>query len=163
MRAFNKHRCYASGIMAWTGDYGYLYEKIGYYKGRRGWVLQHRVVIAEHLGRPLTSEEHVHHIDNNPANNAIGNLALVNRREHYLINKIVQFIKDPRDVVKTGEMVKVKVLEIDIARKRISLSMKQNSDSLEVKRPRSKPKSAAKTITPAQGSLANALAKALNK
>ena len=36
------------------------------------------------------------------------------------------FIKDPRDAVKTGEMVKVRVLEIDVARQRISLSMKKN-------------------------------------
>lgn len=79
-----------------VGKHGYLYEKIGHYKGRRGWVLQHRVVMAEHLGHPLTSDEHVHHIDNDPANNALDNLALVNRREHYLINKVVQFIKDPR-------------------------------------------------------------------
>lgn len=37
------------------------------------------------------------------------------------------FVKDPRDVVKTGEMVKVKVLEIDVARKRIALSMKKEA------------------------------------
>jgi len=35
-----------------------------------------------------------------------------------------KFVKDPRDVVKTGEIVKVKVLEVDLARKRISLSMR---------------------------------------
>jgi uncharacterized protein len=34
------------------------------------------------------------------------------------------FVKDPHDVVKAGEIVKVKVEEIDISRKRISLSMK---------------------------------------
>jgi uncharacterized protein len=39
------------------------------------------------------------------------------------------FVKDPRDVVKTGEMVKVKVLEIDVARQRISLSMKKNPET----------------------------------
>lgn len=33
------------------------------------------------------------------------------------------FIKDPRDVVKAGEVVKVKVLEIDLKRQRIGLSM----------------------------------------
>jgi uncharacterized protein len=37
------------------------------------------------------------------------------------------FVKDPRDVVKTGEMVKVKVLEIDVPRKRIALSMKKEA------------------------------------
>ncbi len=34
-----------------------------------------------------------------------------------------EFVKDPRNVVKTGQIVKVKVLEVDIPRKRISLSM----------------------------------------
>lgn len=36
-----------------------------------------------------------------------------------------QFVKDPRDVVKVGQIVKVRVLEVDVPRRRISLSMKQ--------------------------------------
>ena len=35
-----------------------------------------------------------------------------------------RFVKDPRDVVKAGDIVKVKVLEVDLPRKRISLTMK---------------------------------------
>jgi uncharacterized protein len=35
-----------------------------------------------------------------------------------------RFVKDPREVVKAGDIVKVKVLEVDLARKRISLTMK---------------------------------------
>ncbi|MGE5316657.1 MAG: S1 RNA-binding domain-containing protein, partial [Chloroflexota bacterium] len=35
-----------------------------------------------------------------------------------------RYIKDPNEVVKLTQQVKVKVLEIDVARKRISLSMK---------------------------------------
>jgi uncharacterized protein len=35
-----------------------------------------------------------------------------------------KFIKDPREVVKAGDVVKVKVLEVDLARKRIALTMK---------------------------------------
>jgi uncharacterized protein len=35
-----------------------------------------------------------------------------------------KFITDAREVVKTGDIVKVKVLEVDVARKRISLTMK---------------------------------------
>ncbi len=34
------------------------------------------------------------------------------------------FVKDPRDVVKAGQLVRVKVLEVDQARKRISLTMR---------------------------------------
>ena len=39
-----------------------------------------------------------------------------------------KFVKDPRDVVKTGDMVKVKVLEVDVPRQRISLSMKKDAE-----------------------------------
>lgn len=35
-----------------------------------------------------------------------------------------KFVKDAREVVKTGDIVKVKVLEVDLARKRVSLTMK---------------------------------------
>ncbi|MBM4180381.1 MAG: RNA-binding transcriptional accessory protein [Betaproteobacteria bacterium] len=35
-----------------------------------------------------------------------------------------KYVKDPRDVVKAGDIVKVKVMEVDIARKRIALSMR---------------------------------------
>jgi len=35
-----------------------------------------------------------------------------------------KFVKDAREVVKTGDIVKVKVMEVDVARKRIGLSMK---------------------------------------
>ncbi len=35
-----------------------------------------------------------------------------------------KFVKDPKDVVKTGQIVKVKVVEVDVARKRIALTMR---------------------------------------
>ena len=34
------------------------------------------------------------------------------------------FVKDPRDAVKAGDIVKVKVMEVDLPRKRIALSMR---------------------------------------
>ncbi len=37
-----------------------------------------------------------------------------------------KFISDPRDIVKTGEIVKVKVMEVDVARKRVSFSMRMS-------------------------------------
>lgn len=37
-----------------------------------------------------------------------------------------KFVKDPREVVKAGDVVKVKVLEIDLPRKRIGLSMRMD-------------------------------------
>jgi len=38
-----------------------------------------------------------------------------------------QFVKDPHSVVKTGQIVQVRVLEVDAQRKRIALSMKRTS------------------------------------
>jgi uncharacterized protein len=37
-----------------------------------------------------------------------------------------RFVKDPRDVVKAGDVVRVKVMEVDQPRKRIALSMRLN-------------------------------------
>jgi uncharacterized protein len=34
------------------------------------------------------------------------------------------FVKDPRDAVKAGDIVKVKVMEVDLPRQRIGLSMR---------------------------------------
>jgi hypothetical protein len=40
------------------------------------WVKEHRLIVAQHLGRPLRSDESVHHIDGNRQNNDINNLQL---------------------------------------------------------------------------------------
>ncbi len=39
------------------------------------------------------------------------------------------FVKDPRDVVKSGDVVKVKVLDVDVPRKRISLTLRLDDES----------------------------------
>lgn len=38
-----------------------------------------------------------------------------------------KFVKDPHEVVKAGDVVKVRVVEVDVARKRIGLTMKSDS------------------------------------
>lgn len=42
-----------------------------------------------------------------------------------------KFVKDPREVVKTGDIVKVKVMSIDPKRKRIALSMRLDDSAVE--------------------------------
>ncbi|MDH5472598.1 MAG: RNA-binding transcriptional accessory protein [Gammaproteobacteria bacterium] len=39
------------------------------------------------------------------------------------------YVKDPRDVVKTGDVVKVKVVEVDVVRRRIALTMRLDDDT----------------------------------
>ncbi|MDR3496049.1 MAG: helix-hairpin-helix domain-containing protein, partial [Ancalomicrobiaceae bacterium] len=45
-----------------------------------------------------------------------------------------RFVKDPRDVVKAGDVVKVRVVEVDAKRKRIALSMKKDDGSMPERR-----------------------------
>ena len=40
-----------------------------------------------------------------------------------------KFVKDPRDVVKPGDVVRVKVLDVDPARKRIALTLRMDDDA----------------------------------
>jgi len=53
-----------------------------------------------------------------------------------------QYVKDPHDIVKAGDIVKVKVMQIDMPRKRIGLSMRLSDelptqdDQLKVHKPR---------------------------
>jgi len=48
-----------------------------------------------------------------------------------------QFVSDPRTVVKAGDIVKVKVMDVDVARKRIALSMRlsDDADALAIEKP----------------------------
>src|SRR5439155_12205628 len=39
------------------------------------------------------------------------------------------FVSDPREIVKPGDIVKVKVLDVDIPRKRISLTLRLDDDA----------------------------------
>ena len=61
-----------------------------------------------------------------------------------------RFVQDPREVVKAGDVVKVKVLEVDAPRKRIALTMRLNDSAGAEKRGR-QPENAA----PRSGSLKN--------
>jgi uncharacterized protein len=46
-----------------------------------------------------------------------------------------RFVKDPRDVVKAGQVVKVKVVDVDLKRKRIGLTMKLREEARPAERP----------------------------
>lgn len=50
------------------------------------------------------------------------------------------FVKDPAEVVKAGDIVKVKVMEVDVQRKRIGLSMRMNDKAEEVAQARQQPR-----------------------
>ncbi|RCF48140.1 RNA-binding transcriptional accessory protein [Aeromonas hydrophila] len=82
-----------------------------------------------------------------------------------------RFVKDPREVVKAGDIVRVKVLEVDVPRKRISLTMRLDEKAGQPARkpaePRhtgnAKPKQAPRQSAPTEGAMGNAFAAALSK
>jgi uncharacterized protein len=73
------------------------------------------------------------------------------------------FVKDPRDVVKPGDVVRVKVLDVDVPRNRIGLTLRLD-DPAGAKQPAGAPRKPAKRpptrSTPAGGALADALRRA---
>jgi len=58
-----------------------------------------------------------------------------------------KFVKDPRDVVKAGQVVKVKVMEVDLPRKRIGLSMRLTDEAARESKPDKSDKAKNKSIT----------------
>src|SRR4029077_379609 len=85
------------------------------------------------------------------------------------------FIKDPREVVKPGDIVKVKVLEVEVDRKRIALTLRlddevgaksdRKSDRSPQGKPRDIPRAAMTSSAPrkAQEEAGGALAEALRR
>ncbi|MDD2768166.1 MAG: Tex family protein [Methylococcus sp.] len=83
-----------------------------------------------------------------------------------------KFVRDPREVVKAGDVVKVKVVEVDIPRKRIALSMRSDAapaakgeapqQRREAREPAGRPRKPAPQPAP-QGAMAEALAQALKR
>lgn len=56
------------------------------YKDNKGYIMEHRLVLEQSLGRYIEPYEEVHHIDCNKFNNSLDNLMLVSKEEHRRIH-----------------------------------------------------------------------------
>ncbi len=65
-----------------------------------------------------------------------------------------KFVADPREVVKAGDIVKVKVMEVDLQRKRIGMSMRL-SDEPGQEKPARKPQGQSPRQNPSRSSQGN--------
>lgn len=64
------------------GEYNYAVVRNHPFRTKNDYVLEHRVVMENHIGRLLRPDELVHHIDENKKNNDISNLEIQSWPEH---------------------------------------------------------------------------------
>jgi hypothetical protein len=107
--------CYHESRRIQKGEYvnedGYLQYYGEYYKNhpeynhesnwRRG-ILAHRYIMEQHIGRFLTKDEVVHHLDGDKLNNDISNLKIMSQSEHTKLHSHVNtknLIQNKADIV----------------------------------------------------------------
>lgn len=84
-----------SGAIKWNiekvinkGDYNYVIVRDHPSATRNGYVLEHRVVVENHLGRTLQDDEVVHHINEDTKDNRIQNLEVMKREDHARLHQM---------------------------------------------------------------------------
>lgn len=77
---------FRDGVEGLLNDQGYVWAWApDHPKANKGRYAEHRLVVEEHLGRLLETEEQVHHINGIKTDNRLENLRVLNPREHTLI------------------------------------------------------------------------------
>lgn len=78
-----------TGALLWNikkviskGNYMYALVPEHPHSTKNGYVLMHRIIMENYLGRVLNDNEIVHHINKNKLDNRIENLQLMNKTEH---------------------------------------------------------------------------------
>lgn len=81
--SMEKHHNWKGGIIIDKDGYELVRQPDHTYASRNGYIRKHRLVMEKKLGRYLTRNEVVHHIDKNKLNNDVTNLELVeNQSKH---------------------------------------------------------------------------------
>jgi uncharacterized protein (DUF1330 family) len=95
---------YCEGRMAklnpnWRGGkysregYKLIYSPNHPNKNNRGYVAEHRLIVEKHIGRYLTKDELIHHINEIKDDNRIENLIVVEKRKHQVLHTVLRFVE----------------------------------------------------------------------
>ena len=75
---------WVGGVCTTAQGYIKVRDPLNVMADARGYVWEHRLVMAKHLGRPLLRTEVVHHIDDVKTNNDISNLMLFKSQAEHI-------------------------------------------------------------------------------
>jgi hypothetical protein len=97
--------------------YGYIrIKKPEHPHSVQGWILEHRYVMEQHIGRYLTTQEAVHHINGNRKDNRLENLRLMRFGDHSHLENFGR---------RRSKEVRLKISKSKIGKKRGPLSENQ--------------------------------------
>jgi len=89
----DKHGMWKGGIKNHSNGYRYIWKPEHPFCTKNGYVMEHRLVMEKHLGRYLTEDEYVHHINVNKKDNRIENLQLMTNSEHRTLHNKMRWAK----------------------------------------------------------------------
>lgn len=70
-----------------------------------GYELEHRLLMEQHLGRRLNTNEHVHHINGNKQDNNLANLIVITNAEHQCLHETHKQLNTAKAICKRIETV----------------------------------------------------------